>query len=68
MGKLVSRLVKFAAGPPRGHVGWLFRGLEAAEAIRNDPGGSPTAAETVSLLDAFVGDRSLAFGIGRREL
>ena len=34
MGELVSRLVKFVAGPPRGHVGWRFRNLAAAEAAR----------------------------------
>ena len=60
MGELVSRLVKFVAGPPRGHVGWRFRNLAAAEAARK---AALLSALVVSSLRPIFGPPGAYFGL-----
>ena len=59
MGELVSSLVKFMAGPPRGHVGWRFRNLAAAEAARK---AALLSALVVSSLRPIFGPPGAYFG------
>ena len=60
MGELVSRLVTFVSGPPRGHVGWRFRNLAAAEAARK---AALLSALVVSSLRPIFGPPGAYFGL-----
>ena len=52
-------MVKFVAGPPRGHVGWRFRNLAAAEAARK---AALLSALVVSSLRPIFGPPGAYFG------